>query len=137
GNRLTNNKNRDGITRYVDKPNYSYRALAAAEESLLAKGWKYAINLNRVNMLNVKIDIEYMYHFMNKNSLIKYFQEVNKYAKEYADLTSKITTMSNQDDIIITDAQQTKSRSQQSSKMLTASLEIARKFLENLNSTTQ
>ncbi|CAF1580492.1 unnamed protein product [Didymodactylos carnosus] len=74
---------------------------------------------------------------MNKNSLIKYFQEVNKYAKEYADLTSKITTMSNQDDIIITDAQQTKSQSQQSSKMLTASLEIARKFLENLNSTTQ
>ncbi|CAF1370086.1 unnamed protein product [Didymodactylos carnosus] len=34
--------------------NYSYRALSLAEENLLAKGWKYAINLNKFNSLNNK-----------------------------------------------------------------------------------
>ena len=49
--------------------NLSYRTLSEAEESLLAKGWKYAIKINRCNVLNVKAEFEYMYYIMEKNLL--------------------------------------------------------------------
>ncbi|CAF1112135.1 unnamed protein product, partial [Didymodactylos carnosus] len=58
--------------------NYSYRALSLAEENLLAKGWKYAINLNKFNNLNIKADTEYMYHCMGKNSLLKNSDKANR-----------------------------------------------------------
>ncbi|CAF1170476.1 unnamed protein product [Didymodactylos carnosus] len=50
--------------------NYSHRALTKGEESLLSHGWKYAINTKPLSPLNVKADIEYMYHCMERNSLI-------------------------------------------------------------------
>ncbi|CAF3404706.1 unnamed protein product, partial [Rotaria sp. Silwood2] len=58
--------------------NFSYLALSPAEESLLAKGWKYAIKHNKFNNLNVKADIEYMYCCMDKNSLLKNKENANK-----------------------------------------------------------
>ncbi|CAF1246423.1 unnamed protein product [Rotaria sordida] len=58
--------------------NLSYRALSSAEESLLTKGWKYAITPNKINNLNVKTDIEYMYYCMNKNRLLNNTDNANK-----------------------------------------------------------
>lgn len=58
--------------------NFSYRALSAVEESLLSKGWKYAITHNKLNSLEVKTDIEYMYYCMNKNLLLKDNEKANK-----------------------------------------------------------
>ncbi|CAF4119666.1 unnamed protein product, partial [Adineta steineri] len=57
--------------------NFSYRALTTAEENLLSKGWKYAINLNKYNNLNIKTEFEYMYHCMDKNSLLKNSDKAN------------------------------------------------------------
>ena len=51
--------------------NFSYRALSSAEGSLLPKRWKYAITHNKLNNLNVKTDIEYLYYCMNKSLLLK------------------------------------------------------------------
>ena len=58
--------------------NFSYRALSSAEESLLAKGWKYAITHNKLNNLNVKTDIEYLYYCMDKNLLLKNTEKASK-----------------------------------------------------------
>ena len=58
--------------------NFSYRTLSPAEESLLAKGWKYAITYNKLNDLNVKTDIEYLYYCMDKNLLLKNVENANK-----------------------------------------------------------
>ena len=41
--------------------NYSYRNLTDNEENLSSKGWKYAIRLHQVNILNVKTDLEYLF----------------------------------------------------------------------------
>ena len=58
--------------------NLSYRTLSEAEESLLAKGWKYAIKINRCNVLNMKAEFEYMYYIMEKNLLLGNKDNSNK-----------------------------------------------------------
>ncbi|CAF5064255.1 unnamed protein product, partial [Rotaria sp. Silwood1] len=58
--------------------NFSYRALSSAEESLLEKGWKYAIKLDKINTLSIKTDIEYMYHCMEKSLLLNNIDKTNR-----------------------------------------------------------
>jgi len=70
--------------------NYSYRCLTSAEDNLLSKGWKYAIRTNKINKLNVKTDIEYMYHCMDKNSLLKNPDKGNKVKSILNDFGNKL-----------------------------------------------
>ncbi|CAF3508148.1 unnamed protein product [Rotaria socialis] len=77
-----------------DRHNRKFQALNIpvnqAEESLLSKGWKYAINLNKFNNLNLKVDIEYMYYFMDKNLLLKNTDNANKVKAALDDFGSKL-----------------------------------------------
>ncbi|CAF1482133.1 unnamed protein product, partial [Didymodactylos carnosus] len=50
--------------------NFSYRALTPAEHTLLSKGWRYAINVKKLNSMNVKADLEYLFYCLDRNSLI-------------------------------------------------------------------
>ncbi|CAM4988372.1 unnamed protein product, partial [Rotaria socialis] len=70
--------------------NLSYRALSSAEESLLSKGWKYAINLNKFNNLNLKADIEYMYYCMDKKLLLKNTDNANTVKAALNDFGNKL-----------------------------------------------
>ena len=100
--------------------NLSYRSLTEAEENLLAKGWKYAINTKKPNNLNIKADIEYMYYCMDKSSLLKNTDNASKIKallnefgnkvkkkidKEVPNLSSEevnaITTLLNDDSLVI------------------------------------
>ena len=58
--------------------NYSYRSLTQKEENLLSKGWKYAMRLNTLNLLNVKTDLEYVFNSLEKNKLLTSSDESKK-----------------------------------------------------------
>ena len=58
--------------------NYSYRSLTQEKENLLSKGWKYAMRLNKLNLLNVKADLEYVFNTLEKNKLLTSSDESNK-----------------------------------------------------------
>ncbi|CAF1253614.1 unnamed protein product [Didymodactylos carnosus] len=51
--------------------NFSYRVLTPAEESLLSKGWKYAVTVKKLNVLNMKCNLEYMYNSLQHYGLLK------------------------------------------------------------------
>jgi hypothetical protein len=58
---------------YLDKKlvyNYSHRILTESEEKVLSNGWKFALNIKKVNSLNIKCELEYIYSILDRNKLL-------------------------------------------------------------------
>ena len=70
--------------------NYSYRNLTDDEENLLSKGWKYALTLNKINTLNAKTDLEYLYTCLQNNKLIDSPDKINKIKSCFNEFGNKI-----------------------------------------------
>lgn len=58
--------------------NFSHRKLTDMEEKLLANGWKFALKSKKVNHLNVKSELEYIYFMLNKNRMLTSNDKISK-----------------------------------------------------------
>ena len=58
--------------------NFSHRNLTKTEEKLLENGRKFALKIKKVNNLNIKCELEYIYHILDKNKMLNSNDKISK-----------------------------------------------------------
>ena len=70
--------------------NFSHRKLTKTEEIVLENGWKFALKIKKVNNLNIKSELEYIYYMLNRNRMLNSDDKRSKIKNLLNDFPNKL-----------------------------------------------